>query len=103
MARPTRFGTLLVLSVLVAACAARPDPDAGGEEIFELMCARCHGVELDGRVGPPLGPGSEAATASDEFLRLTVTRGRGRMPSFAGSLTPEQIERVIAYIRQRQR
>jgi mono/diheme cytochrome c family protein len=53
-------------------------------------------------VGPALGPGSNAATQADEFIVLTVTRGRGRMPSFGSTLTSEQIDRVVAFLREQQ-
>lgn len=98
----TRLGALLVAALLLAACTTRPDPDASGEEIFGLLCARCHGADLGGNIGPALGPGSEAAAAGDEFLRTTITRGRGRMPSFGRVLTPDQVERVIGYLREEQ-
>ena len=54
-------------------------------------------------VGPALGPGSNAAAQPDDFLRLTITEGRGRMPSFSSSLTSTQIDRLIGYIREEQR
>jgi len=90
--------------VLIAgACTGTPDEGATGEEIFLQLCARCHSADLSGGIGPPLGPGSDAATRPDEFLRLTITRGRGRMPSFRLTLSDEQIDAVIAYLREQQR
>jgi mono/diheme cytochrome c family protein len=93
---------LLVLGLLAAACTASVDPEATGEEIFGQICARCHGADLSGGVGPAIGPGSNATSQPDEFLTLTITRGRGRMPSFQSTLSEEQIARVVAYVRQRQ-
>lgn len=81
-------------------CVARPGPDATGEEIYQQVCARCHGSGLTGRVGPALGPGSDAAEQPDEFLVETITNGRGRMPSFSLTLSDDQIARVVAYIRR---
>lgn len=92
----------LAVLLLVAACGGRPAPDATGAEIFSLECARCHGGELQGRVGPALGPGSDAVQRSDEFLTTTIVRGRGRMPSFGQVLTPEQVTRLVGYLRQKQ-
>ena len=93
-------GSLLVL-LLLAACGG-PAADASGAEIYDQVCARCHGNDLGGRVGPALGPGSGAASAADEFLLTTITRGRGSMPSFSRTLSEKQIERVVAYLRSRQ-
>jgi mono/diheme cytochrome c family protein len=81
-------------------CVARPGPDATGEEIFEQVCARCHGAAMTGGIGPALGPGSDAAQQPDEFLVQTITEGRGRMPSFSLKLSDEQIARVVSYIRE---
>ena len=91
----------LLLVFLLAGCVSVA-PDASGEEIFGALCARCHGSDMQGEVGPSLGPGSNAAEQEDDFLATTITRGRGRMPSFGSTLDDEQIERLIAYLRQRQ-
>jgi mono/diheme cytochrome c family protein len=51
-------------------------------------------------VGPALGPGSGVVGRPDEFLRMTIVSGRGAMPSFDSSLTEEQVERLIGYVRE---
>lgn len=86
--------------VMASACVGRPAPDAGGEEIYLQLCSNCHGDDLGGGVGPSLGPGSNAAGQPDEFLRVTITEGRGRMPSFSSTLDQDQVERLIQYLRQ---
>ena len=77
-------------------------PNAGtetGQAIFATRCAACHGADGQGGYGPTLAnviahrfpnPADEAAV---------VTKGRGAMPSFADSLTPEQIAAVVEYTR----
>jgi mono/diheme cytochrome c family protein len=77
-------------------------PDASGDLVYKQVCARCHGADLEGGLGPALGEGSNSEEQDDEFLRLTITDGRGRMPSFSSTLTEEQIERVIDFIRKEQ-
>ncbi len=91
---------LACLLPCLVGCVARPGPDATGEEIFEQVCARCHGAAMTGGVGPALGPGSDAADQPNEFLVQTITNGRGRMPSFSLTLTEEQIARVVVYLRE---
>jgi mono/diheme cytochrome c family protein len=92
---------IVVIAALVAACSVgRPAPDASGEEIYALLCANCHGEDLSGGLGPSLGPGSNTASQSDEFLSTTIVRGRGRMPSFSSSLDDLQLDRLIEYIRE---
>ncbi len=66
------------------------------------LCSSCHGADLSGGLGPSLGPGSNTASQSDDFLELTTTRGRGRMPSFGSSLSDEQLGRLVGFIRQKQ-
>jgi mono/diheme cytochrome c family protein len=98
----TRLATLALLGVLAAACVGRPPEDATGEEIYLQLCSNCHGDRLEGAIGPALGPGSNAAAQSDEYLRLTVTEGKGRMPSFSSTLTDDQVERLIDFMREEQ-
>ena len=91
-----------VLALLLLAACGGPAADASGEEIYDQVCARCHGNDLGGRVGPALGPDSDAASAPDEYLYTTITRGRGSMPSFSRTLDEGQIDRVVSYVRSRQ-
>jgi cytochrome c551 len=95
-----RSVTALPLVVALTACSfGGPAEDASGEEIFAELCARCHGADLSGGVGPALGPGSNAASEDDEYLEFTIVNGRGRMPSFS-SLTEQQVDRLVAHIRE---
>lgn len=98
-----RLASLLLVALLASACVGRPLEDAGGEEIYLQLCSRCHGVDLEGGVGPPLGPGSNSASQPDSFLESTILQGRGRMPSFRSSLGEDQVSRLIAYLREEQR
>lgn len=94
-----RLGLLLAtLFLLVSACTS-VDPNATGPEVFEQVCARCHGINLEGGIGPSLGSDSEAASKPEESLLTTITNGRARMPSFRNQLTVDQIEGLVRYIR----
>lgn len=97
-----RAVVLLLLAGLMVGCSAGPGPDATGEEIYVQLCARCHGDDLGGLVGPALGPGSVAEGRTDEYLIATITNGLGSMPSYRRGLEPDQIERVVGYLRERQ-
>ncbi len=92
----------VVLAVVAIACGGRPAPDASGVEIYDQLCARCHGSNLEGGVGPNLGLDSRIVTEDDEYLRVTIISGRGSMPSFRQTLTEKQIARVIEYLRENQ-
>jgi len=92
---------LAIAMVVLTACTEPPPADATGEEIFNQVCANCHGEDLDGGIGPAIGAGSNASEQADDFLVLTITRGRGSMPSFDATLTDDQIEKVIRYLRSK--
>ncbi len=93
---------VIAAGLIATACVGRPPENATGEEIYLQLCSNCHGDDLGGGIGPALGPGSDAALEPDEFLRVTLTDGRGRMPSFRSSLSDEQVERLVGYMRQEQ-
>src|SRR5688572_12793497 len=93
---------IVLCLLLMTACADPPPPEASGEEIYQQLCANCHGNDLNGGVGPAVGAGSNSAAQDDDFLVLTVTRGRGPMPSFESTLSDEQIARVVDYLRAEQ-
>jgi cytochrome c551 len=89
-----------MLIALATACSPGPDEDASGSQIYSELCARCHGTDLDGGIGPALGPESRSVSEPDEFLRFTIVNGRGRMPSFESTLDGDQIDRLVAFIRE---
>ncbi|HEX2420814.1 MAG TPA: cytochrome c [Acidimicrobiia bacterium] len=94
---------LIPAGLLLTSCVGRPPADASGAEIYEQVCSNCHASDLSGGIGPSIDAGSNTAMQDDAFLELTITRGRGRMPSFQSTLSEEQVERLITYIRDRQR
>jgi mono/diheme cytochrome c family protein len=93
-----RLLVLLVLALAVGACVEPLPEDATGEAVFQATCAGCHGPNLQGRTGPPLGEGAPSSDLSRDYFVDTITNGRGRMPSFEDVLTDEQIQRVVDYI-----
>jgi len=82
-----------------------PPPEA--KSLFNRHCARCHGS--DGRAYMAPGEVGFARTftdrrwqaeVSDKRLINSITRGRGGMPSFKGTLSRKQIKALAAYVRQ---
>ncbi len=78
-----------------------------GKEIFDrtAACAKCHGEEGEGALGPAITNPDFLRVASDGYLIGTIILGRERteMPSFyrsgAIALSQGEVEDVVAYIR----
>lgn len=72
-----------------------------GKRVFMQNCAMCHGVKLQGAVGPALSGRKFRLMASNQnltasTLRLFIAR---HMPAYApASLKPRQYDEVTAYI-----
>jgi mono/diheme cytochrome c family protein len=68
--------------------------------IYMDRCASCHGDEGEGVYAPAIAGSASATKYPDpaEQVRI-VLDGKGQMRSFAGELTREQVEAVIAYVR----
>lgn len=88
------------IALLLGACVGGPDENATGEEMYAQLCARCHGADHSGGVGPALGPDSNSAHQPDEFMSTAITNGMGRMPSFSSTLSADQVDRLVEYLRQ---
>lgn len=69
-------------------------------DVYSANCAACHGAELEGGVGPELGPGGHAHGHSDAELVAIVTNGKNAMPAFVDKLTEEQIVDLVSFIRE---
>ena len=69
-----------------------------GEETWEGVCAKCHGLGGEGGIAPRIGG---SPTLSDrEALEDIVRNGRGDMPAVGSEWSDEQIDALIAYLRE---
>ena len=72
--------------------------DPVGKVVFESAgCVSCHTLADAGASGT-IGPNLDQSMPSHELVVDRVTNGQGAMPSFADSLSEEQIEEVAAYV-----
>ena len=71
-----------------------------GRELFGLNCAKCHGAEAKGGLGPALVGRSLAHGDSDWAIYRTVTRGVPGTAMVGGLVGRNDIWRVIAYLRE---
>lgn len=77
---------------------AAGDPAAGkGVFLGASACASCHTLSDAGATGA-IGPNLDATKPPPDLVVERVTNGLGGMPSFADSLSEEQIQDVAAYV-----
>jgi mono/diheme cytochrome c family protein len=75
-------------------------PDIDPAAIFAAACARCHGAEGQGDIGPRLTGGAAVERFPDVEEQVEwVTFGGADMPAFRGTLTDAQIRAVVDYTR----
>jgi cytochrome c oxidase subunit 2 len=66
-----------------------------GRQTYRGVCAKCHGFEREGLIGPPLTP---AAVENTENLENILQNGRGAMPPVGRDWEERQTQAVIEYL-----
>ncbi len=64
--------------------------------IFSTRCSSCHGADRGGGTGPALLPATLTKDASAYVD--TIINGSGRMPSFEGRLSTDEINALVEFI-----
>ena len=79
-----------------AALAQDAEKARAGEQVFETNCAPCHGE----RMSNPNGIFDLTTLRAEDRPRFdkALANGKGQMPSWAGVLSPEEMDQVWAYI-----
>jgi cytochrome c6 len=73
------------------------------ETLYKSKCAACHGADGTGSaMGKKMGAHdfttADVQKMSDAELTDTITNGKNKMPKY-GSLKPEEVKGLVAYIR----
>jgi cytochrome c oxidase subunit II len=66
-----------------------------GRATYRGVCAKCHGFEREGLIGPPL---TEAAVSNTEAVEQVIEEGRGAMPPVGRDWDDAQVEAVIEHL-----
>jgi cytochrome c6 len=88
-----------------SAWAADKDEDDTGKKLFTSNCKYCHGA--DG-AGTPVGQSMNAPDLRSEAVQKhtdaemtnQIANGKGNMPPFKNSFSPDQIQSLVRYVRQ---
>jgi mono/diheme cytochrome c family protein len=99
----------LAILCLAATIITPTYAQSGGPDTYKAKCLMCHGA--DGMGQTPAGKSLKAASfkdpaivkLSDADMTSAVTKGKNKMPAYAGKLTDTQIKGAIAYIRTLQK
>ena len=78
----------------------RPPPATGQEVFLAAGCGTCHALGAANTVGT-YGPNLDTARPARDLVVERVTWGKGRMPSFKGRLTTQQINAVADFLADR--
>jgi len=104
MRRCWRFGVAAVLAAapLVGAAQQRFSTEAidKGREQYNRICVQCHGRNLI-NAGTTVYDLRKFPVDQPERFKQSVLQGKGAMPSWKETLTPEQIDWLWAYVGSR--
>ena len=95
------FTIAMAIAVVFSISSSAHAQDAAG--LFKSKCAACHGADGTGSaMGKKMGAhdftSADVQGMSDAQLTDIITNGKGKMPKY-GSLPPDQIKALVAYIR----
>ena len=99
----------LAILCLAATIVTPTYAQSGGADTYKAKCLMCHGADGSGQT--PAGKNLKAASfkdpaivkLSDADMIAAVSKGKNKMPAYAGKLTDAQIKAAVAYIRTLQK
>jgi cytochrome c oxidase subunit II len=69
-----------------------------GAEMWAGVCAKCHGPDGEGGIGPQLA--GSATLADADAIEQIVRNGRGEMPAVGADWTDEQLDALTTYLQE---
>jgi mono/diheme cytochrome c family protein len=96
---------LLILAATAAYAADTSDAAKAGAVLFrDKGCTYCHGVALEGtKKAPSLAEIRNDKAWPPEKITDQILNGGKKMPPFRDSLSDEEIEQLVAYLRAKDR
>ncbi len=90
------LAALAVIGMIGTPAIASDAPD--GAKIFKKKCGMCHKVDKK-----KVGPAVKAMNQDAEMLRSVIVNGKKMMPKYSGKLSAEEIDAVVAYMKEQQK
>ena len=94
--------SLLCCLAVPGVTQAQSDP----AKLYKANCDLCHGADGSGDTGPGKAfhakdlRSDEVRNQSDAALIEVITKGRGKMPAFGAKIKPDDIKKLVAYLRE---
>jgi cytochrome c6 len=93
-----------ILCFMALPTATQGQSDAA--KLYKTNCALCHSANGSG--DSPSGKAlhakdlrsEEVQKQSDEALSEIVTKGKGKMPAFGAKIKPDDVKKLVAYLRE---
>lgn len=99
-----RLIQIVILLSLAAPMVMQAESDAA--KIYKTNCVMCHGADGSGDTAPGKAlkakdlRSDEVQKLSDAALSEVITKGKGKMPAFGAKVAPDDVTKLVAYIRQ---
>ena len=77
----------------------RTDAAAVGHDVFEGVCAKCHGLSGQGDIGPSIA--QSPVLGDQKAMTLLLREGRGRMPAVGKTWSDAQLKATLDYLTKR--
>jgi mono/diheme cytochrome c family protein len=93
---------ILCCTALSPAMQAQSDP----AKLFKTNCTLCHSADGSGdnATGKAFHAkdlrSAEVQKQTDAELAEVITKGRGKMPAFGAKIKPDDISKLVAYLRE---
>ncbi|MGA8272278.1 MAG: cytochrome c [Candidatus Sulfotelmatobacter sp.] len=99
---------LRFIGVGVLCCLALPSvtqAQSDPAKLFATNCTLCHGADGSGNTGTGKAMhakdlrSDDVQKQSDAALSEVIIKGRGKMPAFGAKIKPDDVQKLMAYIR----
>ena len=99
-----RTGLVILLACAALAVGSVSAVAQDAAAVYKAKCAMCHGPDGKGsatglKMGAHDFTAADVQKETDAQLTDTISKGKGKMPAYAGKLKDNEIKDLVAYIR----